>query len=188
MLPIAVCLHVLLLVVSAAQWLTIACGIALLLHVSNLSRPSSLSEPFAVQESAEGMAIGRPRTPVFAMTYPASLLVTPTGGLQCVPFHDEGPRRALAIFTDRQLAELFCRLKTGAGEYKQVVIPDQQSLIDSLRRYERQLGRADVIHVALDPTPSQRLSAMRLQDFIEDLEGRLPGKSTGAWHIAQESV
>jgi hypothetical protein len=123
--------------------------------------------------------------PIFAMTYPASLLVTPTGGLQCVPFHDEGPRRALAIFTDRQLAELFCRLKTGAGEYKQVVIPDEQALIDSLRHYERQLGRADVIHVALDPTPGQRLSAMLLQDFIEDLEGRPPSKSTGAWYIAR---
>jgi hypothetical protein len=108
------------------------------------------------------------------MTYPASLLVTPTGGLQCVPFHDDGPQCAVALFTDQQLAELFCRFKAGAGEYKHVVIPEERALIDSLRHYEPQLARADVIHVALDPTPGQRVSTMLLQDLIEDLEGKPP--------------
>lgn len=54
MLTHAVCLLVLLMVVSTVQWLTISCGVALLFHIANLSRPLAVTATCG-EERAEAL-------------------------------------------------------------------------------------------------------------------------------------
>lgn len=118
--------------------------------------------------------------PAFLMTYPCYVVVRENGWPDTIRTPDG---RAIALFTDDDLAERYCRAKRGAilersgqdvREFQVVGFEFAEALLGTLHQNLDSYAKRGIEYVAMDPTPGKRATmSLPLTDFLADLEESL---------------